>query len=157
MKRIAAFLISVIASVSVHAAETQTPEKMAAAFFETFMKGDSAKAVDELFSINPLIKEKPQQLQLLKSQLTTISQLYGAPFAVELVSVEDLTPSLQRRVYITKHEWHPVTWEIYFYKPRGEWLPDQLVFADKYEVLGRKSNRITKPLQPIRTDTLRSG
>lgn len=138
MKKFAAVLLSLIAGASAHAADTQTPEKIASTFFETLINGDSAKAVDEFFAINPIAKEKAQQLQLLKSQLTTVSQLYGAPFAVELVSLEDLTPSLQRRVYITKHEWHPITWEMYFYKPKADWIPDQLLFVDQYQVLDRK-------------------
>jgi hypothetical protein len=75
---------------------------------------------------------------LLKSQLGTVSQLYGAPFAVELVSMEDLTPSLERRVYITKHEWIAVTWEMYFYRPKDIWVPNQLLFADQFQLIGRK-------------------
>lgn len=138
MKAIAISLICFVASISAHAADPQIPEKIAATFFASLLKGDSSRAVDEFFSKNPLLKEKTQQVQLLKSQLTTVAQIYGAPFAVELVSVEDLTPSLQRRVYITKHEWHPVAWELYFYKPKEEWIPDQILFVDQYQVIGRK-------------------
>ena len=134
---VVAFLITAL-SVGVCRAEAPTPEKIAASFFETVMKGDAPKAVDNFFSLNPIFKEKTQQVQLVKSQLGTVSQLYGSPFAVEVVSVEDLTPSVQRRVYVTKHEWIAVTWEMYFYKPREAWVPIQLLFADQFQVIGRK-------------------
>ena len=134
---VAAFLLGVL-GVGTSRAETPTPEKIAAAFFDTLMKGDASKAVDSFFAINPLFKDKAQQVQLLKSQLGTVSQLYGAPFAVELVSMEDLTPSLQRRVYITKHEWIAVTWEMYFYRPKDIWVPNQLLFVDQFQIIGRK-------------------
>ena len=102
------------------------------------MKGEGFKAVYDFFASNPKFKEKIQQLQLLKSQLGTVTQLYGAPFAVEVVSVEDLTPSIQRRVYITKHEWIPITWEMYFYKPKSEWVTVQLLMVDQFQLIGRK-------------------
>ena len=120
------------------AAEAMTPEKMAASFFDTLIQGDSAKAADDYFSLNPAFKQKVQAFQLLKSQLGTVMQLYGAPFAVELVSVEDITPSVQRRVYLTKHEWIPVTWEMYFYKPKSDWVAIQLLLGDQFQTLGRK-------------------
>lgn len=134
---VGAFLMMAFA-IGVSRAESPTPEKTAATFFDTLIKGDASKAVDDFFASNPKFKDKIQQLQLLKSQLGTVTQLYGAPFAVEVVSVEDLTPSIQRRVYITKHEWIPITWEMYFYKPKSEWVTVQLLMVDAFQLIGRK-------------------
>jgi hypothetical protein len=53
-------------------------------------------------------KNRNPRLQLLKSQLGTVMQIYGPASGVELI------PSLHWRVYITKHDYHPVTWEMYF-------------------------------------------
>ena len=75
---------------------------------------------------------------MVKSQMATAVTLYGAPFGVEPVSVEDLAPSLQRQVYITKHEWIALTWEMYLYKPKGTWVPEQLQFVDQFQYIGRK-------------------
>jgi hypothetical protein len=88
--------------------------------------------------LNPLFKDKGQQLQLMKTQLTGAIQIYGPASAAELVSKEDLSPSLHRRVYITTHDLHPLTWEMYFYKTKSGWLPDQMLFVDQYQVLGSK-------------------
>ena len=45
-------------SVGVCRAEVPTPEKIATTFFDTMIKGDDAKAVDDFFSLDPLFKEK---------------------------------------------------------------------------------------------------
>lgn len=119
-------------------ADKQTPESIASAFFATVLKGHGNEALDALWASNPIFKERVQQLQLLKGQLATALQIYGVPYDVEPVSVEDITPSLQRRVYITKHEFHPLVWEMYFYKAEVGWLPDQLIFVDQYQLLGKR-------------------
>ena len=134
---VGAFLVMALSSGACQA-ESPMPEKIAARFFDTLMKGDPVKAVDDFFSLNPKFKDKIQQLDLLKSQLGTVTQLYGQPFAVEEVSIEDLTPSLQRRVYITKHQWIPITWEMYFYKPKSDWVTVQLLLVDQFQLIGRK-------------------
>jgi len=111
---------------------------MADRFFETFLNGGNVSAIDEFLGINPGLKGHAEQLQQLKAQLAGAVQLYGEPFAVEAVLVEDLTPSLQRRVYLTKHPRHPLVWEMYFYKAKNEWMPDQLNFVDQYQTIGSK-------------------
>ena len=126
------------AFVIVSPAMAEKPKGIADSFFTTYIGGSGGKAIDGFFASNPLILQKTQQLQLLKSQLTTIETIYGAPFGYELVSKEELSPSLERRVYITKHKYHPVTWEMYFYKPGDSWMSDQLIFVDQYQLIGSK-------------------
>lgn len=138
MKYFLSVLLAVILCNLTQAAESLSPEEIAAEFFDKVLKGDNGPAIETFFSTNPPIIGKAQELQLLKSQLNTVTQVYGQPYAVEAVLVEDLTASLQRRVYITKHEWHPVTWEMYFYKPKAEWIADRLLFVDQYQVIGRR-------------------
>lgn len=135
--RIAATVVLLVLSTGLFAAEP-TPETYSAEFFDTLLKGDSDAAIDGFLGQNPLLRGKAQELQVLKIQFKTAVQIYGAPFAVELVSKEDLSPSLHRRVYITKHEFHPITWEMYFYKGKAGWLPNQILFVDQYQVIGAK-------------------
>jgi hypothetical protein len=118
--------------------EAQVPDRIAGRFFEILLQGKNADAIDFFMGLNPSMKGNVEQVGKMKSQVASAVRLYGRPFAVESVSVEDLTPSLQRRVYITKHPNHPLVWEMYFYRPKGEWMPDQLVFFDQYQVIGPK-------------------
>lgn len=137
MKRLA-FFLTLFAVASISFGATPTPDSISSQFFDTLVKGDSAKALDGFFGINPMFKDKGQQLQLMKTQLAGALQIYGPASAAELVLTEDISPSLQRRVYITKHDFHPLSWELYFYKGKPGWLPDQLIFVDQYQVLGSK-------------------
>lgn len=115
-----------------------TPDSICSQFFDALIKGDSDKAVDGFFGRNPQFKDRAQQITLVKTQLTGALKVFGPATAAEMVSSEDLSPSLHRRVYITKHEYHPLTWEFYFYKAKAVWLPDQLTFVDQYQVIGSK-------------------
>lgn len=124
--------------VAATSAADVTPDSICSQFFELLIKGDSDEAIDSFFGRNPQFKDRGQQITLLKTQLTGAIQVYGPATAAEVVSSEDLSPSLHRRVYITKHEFHPLTWELYFYKGRSGWLPDQLMFVDQYQVIGSK-------------------
>jgi hypothetical protein len=92
MKQLATGLLVLIASFHVYGAEGPAPEQIAAAFFDTLLKGDTSKAVDQFFLSNSAIKQRVEQIKLLKSQLSTVTDIYGKPFAVESVFVEDLTP-----------------------------------------------------------------
>ncbi|MEO6080735.1 MAG: hypothetical protein ABIQ86_13305 [Steroidobacteraceae bacterium] len=105
-------------------AEVLTPQAIANRFFEYFLKDGNVEAIDYFMGLNPKLKANAAQVQKMKDQLAGAVRVYGKPLAVESVSVEDLTPSLQRRVYITKHSNRPLVWEMYFYKSVGEWMPD---------------------------------
>lgn len=132
------FLLFVIAFSQASYAADPTPDLYASRFFETVVKGDTDKAIDMLIGSNPMMANKTRELQLMKSQLKTVIQIYGPASGAELVSKEELAPSLERRVYITKHDYHPVSWEMYFYKSQAGWIVDQFLFVDQYQVLGPK-------------------
>jgi hypothetical protein len=131
------FIFSACLPTLANCDEVQTPERIATRFFETLLQGKGAEAIDFFMGSNRFLKSNGQQVEQMKSQLSDAVRLYGRPFAVEPVSVEDLTPSLQRRVYLVKHPNHPLVWEMYFYRAKNEWIPDQLVFVDRYQVIGR--------------------
>ena len=138
MKTLCCLLMLLVSPLSLGAEGAATPESIANSFFATLMKGDPMKAVDTFFAINPNFAARSQQLQMVKTQLVGALQIYGNPSGVETILVEELAPSLHRRVYLTNHETHPLVWEMYFYKVKSGWLPDQLQFRDTYELLGPK-------------------
>lgn|GEM_PF-2561468 len=131
--------ISLIALASVvYSAEAPAPQVVANRFFEIFMKGGNVEAIDYFMAQKPVLKANAEQLQQMKTLLASAVRLYGEPIGVEEISIEEITPSLQRRLYLTKHASHPLVWEMYFYKPKDRWIPDQLLFVDQYQILGRK-------------------
>jgi hypothetical protein len=139
MKTLCCFLMLLLSPLASSAEDAAaTPESIANNFFATLMKGDAAKAVDAFFSLNPNFGAQAPQLQMLRTQLQGALQVYGTPSGVESIQTEELAPSLQRRVYMTNHATHPLVWEMYFYKSKSGWLPDQIQFRDTYELLGPK-------------------
>ena len=137
-KFVLAFIFSACLPTLAYCDEVQTPERIASRFFETLLQGKEAEAIDFFMGPNRFLRRNGEQVEQMKSQVSEAMRLYGRPFAVESISVEEITPSLQRRVYLTKHTNHPLVWEMYFYRAKNEWMPDQLVFVDQYQVIGRK-------------------
>lgn len=114
------------------------PKEQVAEFFKELSSDKPAQAVDNLYSSNPAMNQKIQQLTLLKQQLSTVSALYGKIIGTENIHYEELSPSLVRIVQIAKHEVHPITWEFYFYKPQKKWIISQGLFVDQFQVIGKK-------------------
>ena len=84
------------------------PKEQVAQFFKDLSSDKTTQAVDNLYSSNPVMSQKIQQLSLLKQQLGAVSTLYGKIIGTENVHYEELSPSLIRIVEIAKHELHPV-------------------------------------------------
>lgn len=137
MTRFIVFATSVIFSISAHAFEG-TPTQQVAEFFSTVKEGKNVEAVDGLYSSNPLLGQKPQQLAMLKQQIGTVASLYGSLSGTENIHTEQLSSSLVRIVELAKHEHHPVVWEFYFYKPKDEWVLSQGVFNDQFQSIAAK-------------------
>ena len=131
----AALLMLLLFSSVVHAAE---PTKQAEKFFLTLIKGDINGAYDEIFVGTGIMEAKPQAVQMLKTQTQSAFQIYGKPFAFETIHNEQLSPSLIRLVYLLKFEQLPVTWEMYFYKPRDDWKLSNITFVDQFQNISRK-------------------
>lgn len=114
------------------------PKEQVAQFFKDLLANKPSQAVDNLYSSNPLVGQKAQQLTLLKQQLGTVSALYGKIIGTENVHYEQFSPSLVRIVEIVKYEAHPITWEFYFYKPNKKWMISQGLFVDQFQVIDKK-------------------
>ena len=94
--------------------------------------GKGSAAVDQYFASNPLVKEKEQQVLFIKTQIEAVFNVFGKPLGYELVAQETLAPSLRRFVYISKHEYHALTWEFFVYKPRDSWIASNINFDDDF-------------------------
>ena len=114
------------------------PQEQVNSFFKDLNKGNSNEAIDNLYSSNPTIAQKIQQLTMLKQQVAMVSTLYGKSIGQENVIVEEISPSVMRIVTVDKHELHPVIWEFYFYKAKNIWIVSQSVFNDQFKFLDKK-------------------
>jgi hypothetical protein len=104
---ILAILLFLIASSSLALAEG--PSDLPEQFMKQVVAGKAAEALDQYFSTNQLVAQKTQQVQYMKTQIDALFQIFGKPFAYELVTEDILAPSLRRYVYISKHDYHAIT------------------------------------------------
>ena len=104
-------------------------------FMATLEEGNGEQAVQEYFATNPLILQKVQEIEYLKTQVGTAIKLFGPVLGVEQAIVDELSTSLKRFVYISKHEYHVLAWEFYIYKPRDAWIASNMTFNDSYELI----------------------
>ncbi len=136
MIKIFVFLVLSICSTVALSYEGE-PLEQVKSFFSDYSKGKYSEAIDMLFSSNPMISQKPQELTMLKQQVSTIEVLYGKYMGTENIHYEEITPSLVRIVQLAKHEKHPVVWEFFYYRPKKEWIISQGIFVDSFQVIGK--------------------
>ena len=132
MKRILFTIVLFMACLAAHA---QTAPERAERFLDEVATPESDAAFDRLFAGSGFAELKPQALATLKSQTKMAMGLYGKPIGIEKIREEDLSPSLKRLVYLQKFEGYPVAWEFYFYRPKTEWLINQIQFKDQVDSL----------------------
>ncbi|MDF1555237.1 MAG: hypothetical protein P1P84_19360 [Deferrisomatales bacterium] len=123
-----------LSSVAFANGPSDLPEK----FMKQVVAGKGAEAIDEYFATNPLVAQKAQQVQFIKTQIEAVFNIFGKPTSYELAIEDDLAPSLKRYVFITKHDHHALTWEFYSYKPKDVWIASNMNFNDNYSLLERK-------------------
>lgn len=114
------------------------PSEQVERFFSDYSKHEYGKAIDQLFDKNPVMKEQMDKLSIVKQQMSTIEDLYGKYLGNENVHYEELSPSLTRIVQVAKHEFHPMIFEFYFYKPQEEWITSVSTFNDSFNYLNAK-------------------
>ncbi len=132
------FLISILLLLFYQSSIADVPTDKSDSFFRSIIKGHISQAYDQLFIGSSIPKDKPQAVTLLKQQTKTGLPLYGKILDYELVSKEKFGNSLTRLVYILKSEKHPTTWELYFYKPKENWVLSNIQFNDQFNFLSNK-------------------
>ena len=111
------------------------PEDQVNQFFAELAKGRTHEAVENLYSSNPAMGQKMQQLTMLQQQVGMLTTLYGPFVGIELYTIEKVSDSIERLVVIQKYELHPVIWEFYYYKPKDKWIVSQGTFNDQFNGL----------------------
>ncbi len=132
------FLLSILLLVVYQSSIADTPPEKSDSFFQSIIKGDIEQAYDQLFIGSSIPTDKPQAVTLLKQQTKSGLPFYGELIDYELVSKEEFGKSLTRLVYILKSEKHPTVWELYFYKPKGNWVLSNIQFNDQFNFLSSK-------------------
>ncbi len=137
MKKIALLLLLLLIPTITHAYEG-SPKQQVADFFKDLSAGKNNEAIDNLFLSNPTMKQRMQELTLLKQQILMIESIYGKSIGQEDFAIEQPTKSITRIVTVDNHEHHPIVWEFYFYKSGDKWIVSHATFNDQFSNLVKK-------------------
>jgi|APIni6443716594_1056825.scaffolds.fasta_scaffold1288331_1 hypothetical protein len=118
--------------------EERLPKNICSHFLKEVQNKNVSKAYDYLFISSPIVKLKPQDIDVVKRQTEMVAQLYGEITGFDFIREEAFGTSIVRLVYILKFEMMATTWEFYFYKPHGEWFLAKVMFNDQFDLLEPK-------------------
>ena len=138
MKKLIVLIVLSLPLLTYAGQSATPPKKQAEEFFKLIMAGKYEKALDEIWEGTGIKEFKPQAVQVMKTQTSSILKVYGKPIGYEVVHEEELSPSLVRLVYLLKFEANPTDWEMYFYKVHGDWGLRKIFFSDQLKFVGAK-------------------
>ena len=84
----------------------------------------------------PLGQEDIQNIaRFTAEELEKRKAKYGNPIGVEFIRQNMVGESLTEFVYLEKFERHAIRWTFIFYKPKNEWIFNNLTWDDKVRLL----------------------
>ena len=93
------------------------------------------EAYDTLLFGSSIPLTDPTAVTSLKQQTAKALELYDPVLGHDLIVDEKFGESLHRLIYILKHETHPTMWNLYFYRPKTNWVMVRIIFNDKFDLL----------------------
>ncbi len=133
MKRRIPALVLAAFIFSAHVALAKEPREFTEVFFKMVLAGQISNAYDQLFAGSPITTQKPQAINALKRQTSTVLPLYGRILGFEKIKEEEIGKSIMRLLYVLKLEMMPTVWEFYFYKPADNWYLVNVKFNDELQ------------------------
>ena len=135
MKKFMPLFIAIFLITSAHICHAKEPSQFTEEFFEMLMAGKISEAYDQLFVGSQIPAQKPQAVDVLKRQTSSVLPLYGSIVGLEKLREERIGQSIIRLVYVLKLEVAPTIWEFYFYKPDKNWFLANVIFNDQFNLL----------------------
>lgn len=109
----------------------QEPEEYINNFFLTYQSQNIDIALDSLFSTNPWLMERSKDdIDNIKSQLTSYSYILGKYQGFELISSRKIGNCLQQYMYIVKFDRQPLRFNFIFYKAFNIWKLQNFRYDD---------------------------
>ena len=133
MKRFIPFLIGIVIITTAQYSFAKDPIEFTTEFFKLVEVGKISEAYDRLFVGSQIPAQKPQAVDMLKSQTSSLLPLYGNIVGLEKIRDEKIGRSIVRLVYVLKLEIAPTIWEFYYYKPKDQWILTTVRFNDQFK------------------------
>jgi hypothetical protein len=111
-------------------AQTEVYENRIETFFAKMADGDLEGAVDYIYSDNPWISNKMEDIENVKKQFVSLPDLVGAYLNHARIVEEKLVGRYIYIQYFVSFQRQPVSFTFEFYKPDKEWMIFSFAFAD---------------------------
>lgn len=135
--RTAGIVAVIIGSVTFFAAADNNSDndydKKIEIFFSQLQAGAYQQAVDFIYSDNPWISAKSDEVQKLKTQFVGLPDLLGSYLSYERLVKVTTANRLVFIQYFVAFERQPIKFTFQFYKPRDKWMIFSFSYADDIE------------------------
>ena len=101
---------------------SQTPQEITDSFFKLYQKNEPVKALDDLYSHAPWLKEKNENIENLKMKFAELKNRDGEYYGYELLNEKNIKNIFVIYTYLVKHENSPLLFTFEFYKPNKDWI-----------------------------------
>jgi len=101
---------------------SQTPQEIIDTFFKSYQKNEPVKALDELYSHAPWLKEKNENIENLKIKFAELKNRDGEYYGYELLNEKNIKNTFTIYTYLVKHDNSPLLFTFEFYKPNKDWI-----------------------------------
>lgn len=91
-------------------------------FFAHIKDGKYKEAVDFIYSDNPRMSVKSDDIQKVKNQFTGLPDLVGSYLGHELLYKKVAADRFVHLHYFVVYERQPVSFKFEFYRPKNEWI-----------------------------------
>lgn len=102
-------------------------------FFESIEAGETDKAVDDLYSSNPWIKDSKSELENLKFQLQNFVRQVGEYRSREILVHRVFVERYSYLLFFVAYDRQPIKMEFHFYRPDEEWVLQKFKFSDEID------------------------
>jgi len=102
-------------------------------FFALYDKGKVVEAVDRVYSTNPWINAKADDVTKVKNQLSGIGELVGTYLGKERIGEQKIGDRMVHVTYLALYQRQPVRMEFQYYRPGDDWIIYSYSFDDKID------------------------
>jgi hypothetical protein len=102
-------------------------------FFNKYETEGVDKAVNYIFSTNPLINQDGEQIVNLKKGLKETTSLLGDYSGYGLITIKRATNNYVYCSYLVRYNRQPLRFSFIYYKPKDKWVLHKFTFDNEVE------------------------
>jgi hypothetical protein len=123
-------LLLLISAFVIKSAVAQSPQDIVDSFFKIYTTNQPVKALEDLYSHAPWLKDKNEGVENLKTKFSTLQEYVGDFRGYELLNTKSINNSFTIITYLVRFNSNPMTFTFQFYKPDKDWIVYSFSYDD---------------------------